>query len=359
MYARRSKNLSRTRPRAGLATLELVLSLPIMLFVMALIVNFGNVATWKIRAQSNTRYAAWRSLQDRTGHLDPNPVSWPQPATLSNSGGQSLADVDQIWNQRPKLITPVTRGPVITDPNQGRSIQVPGRFTMHDTVSVGKGHVQRRLPMLRGILSNDGRYGFTERQSLLDNRWDYRHLSMPANPADRRNVRGDSGNMRRRAKRWYRLDPVFFAEISAEVQQLVQADAQLKSNPTRFDLDPLDRDNELYYIGLRLRDHLPPGPIPATIPEPPTRFSVKDFHPRARRICERDPLVVQRQVVDALLRQIQKLPGRMAGQFASLYQSEINRLQQMMPPPQAEIDRLQRLLDQVQKFQNSLPPPYR
>ncbi len=54
-WAERTKGLrpshaSHHGGRRGLATLELALSLPVLLMVMALMVNFGNVASWKVRA---------------------------------------------------------------------------------------------------------------------------------------------------------------------------------------------------------------------------------------------------------------------------------------------------------------------
>jgi len=334
--------------------LELVLYLPIMLFVMALMINFGNMAAWKVRAQQNTRYAGWRTLDDRTGQNDPNPPHWPPPATLSTSGGNAMRNANAIWNAHPALTTPVVRGPVITAGAQaGGRIVVPGRFEMDAGVHAGDGEIHRRLPMLRGILPNNGRYGYTEHQELLDGRWEYRHLNWPRNPYDRGDVPGDGGNRRRRAKRWWRIDPPFFPEIQGELQRLAIADGKLKSNPTKHDLDPLDRDNEFYWYRLRAALGVI-GTVPPVIPEG-TRISVPDFHPRARVQCEVDKDRVKTTIVDPLVRQIERLPGRMGRAFAGLYRGEIARLEAMDPPPQAEIDRLKELLRQVQAFVDSLP----
>jgi hypothetical protein len=367
MKTRRRTYRSNDR-RCGLAMLELVLYLPIMLFVMALMINFGNIAAWKIRAQGNTRYAAWRTLDDRTGQNDPHPPNWPQNATLATSGGNAMADATAIWNQQPSLLTPPVRGPVIAAGNQGGAqIIVPGRFDMDARVHAGDGHVDRNLPLLRGILRNNGRYGFTLHQELLDGRWEYRHLNWPANPYDRNDVPGDWGNSQRRAKRWWRMDPQFFGEIQGELQQLGQADARLKGNPTKFALDPLDRDNEFYWIRLRARLGTLIIP-PATTPED-FRVPVPDFHPRAPIQCEIDRDRVKLTVVDPLVRRIERLPGTMGRAFAGLYSGEIARLKALkqaleaqMPPPaadiqaiQAEIDRLQGLLDQVNAFVGSIP----
>ena len=47
--------------RRGLAPLELVLALPILLFVMALIVCYGTISAWKVREHSVARLAAWET----------------------------------------------------------------------------------------------------------------------------------------------------------------------------------------------------------------------------------------------------------------------------------------------------------
>ncbi len=52
--------------RRGLAMLELVLALPILLFIMALIYNYGVVAAWKVRENSVARLAVWQTRWPRT-----------------------------------------------------------------------------------------------------------------------------------------------------------------------------------------------------------------------------------------------------------------------------------------------------
>ena len=75
-----SRITGRSEPRGlrhGLAPLELVLSLPLILFVMALIINFGVLACWKVRAATVARQAVWRQRFDRKGQTDPLPTGWP------------------------------------------------------------------------------------------------------------------------------------------------------------------------------------------------------------------------------------------------------------------------------------------
>ena len=64
--------------RRGLAPLELVLSLPILLMVMALMINFGTVACWKVRGLGVSRQCVWGNRWPRSTANFPQPVFWPQ-----------------------------------------------------------------------------------------------------------------------------------------------------------------------------------------------------------------------------------------------------------------------------------------
>ena len=341
-----------------------------MLFVMALMINFGTMASWKVRSQVNTRYAATRELRDRTGRNNPQPVNWPANATLSNGNGDAVTQPNNVWNRGRYLTSPVIRGPVIAEPNNGRTITVAGRFEMHQEAHTGNGNFERKLPMLRSMMRNNGVYRFNQQMDLLDNRWEYRHLPMPRNPYDRGDVPDDGGNLVRRAKRWYRLDPPYFPDLQSQLQALMTADQRLKNFPNKASLDPLDNDDELILFQLRrlLGDNfqgVPPANHPIW-----NQINVTDFHISvdARSITRRSlrgclPLITdptrRQQMIQSAVNRVQRLPGRMARHFASAYQSEISRLQQLMPPPQGEIQRLQRLLDQVRQFEQSLPRQYR
>jgi len=54
------------RSRRGLSTLEMVLALPVLLMIMALIINFGTVAAWKVRGLCAARHAVWSSRWPRS-----------------------------------------------------------------------------------------------------------------------------------------------------------------------------------------------------------------------------------------------------------------------------------------------------
>ena len=80
--AAKRNNLRSTTSRRGLAPLELVLCLPVLLFVLALIVDAGSKSCWKMRGLVAARDAAWRSRYGRSGANLPNAVPWRSPATM-------------------------------------------------------------------------------------------------------------------------------------------------------------------------------------------------------------------------------------------------------------------------------------
>lgn len=321
---------STVRPgRRGLAPLELVLSLPLMLFVMSLIVNFGTVAAWKVRSQTAVRYAAWRSLNGRTGQLDPNPAAVPPSATLSSSGTTALSNPDAVWNSTAALTTPSVRGPAITDPQSGQTIQVVRQLEATSGMHNGSARLDLHLPLLRGILSTDGSYSFNLDQPLLDHRWEYHDL-------------GYGDNRSRRAKLWYQLDPQNLPSLQQGYALLLQAQSRLQANPSAADLDPLDRDDEyIMYTG-----------------------SAPDFHPRVNG-CENDLAVVRASLIDGrggLIDRVTRLPGTMARAFLGLYRSQLQQLEALDPQPPgaaALIAELEEKIEQLQQFLGSLPPENR
>ena len=312
--------------RDGLAPLELVLVLPFLLFVMALMIDFGTRAAWKVRSQTNTRYAAVRTLMGRTGSFDPNPLTWPAPATLAAGGGSDVASVNNLWNAVPELQTPTIRGPQIVSPRGGRPIIVRRELEMSRGTHTGVTTFDRSFPLLeRGIPARVSRR-IDQQQELLDDRWQYQN-------------QGFGNNRSRRAKSWYRIEPSDFAELTGLLTALQEADGKLKANPSARFLDPLDRDDEfIRYTG-----------------------SAPNFYPRLRRACTDDPAAVQQLARTLITGGIQRLPRRMAGSFKGMYQREIDRLNKLDPKPPGtdqQIAALQQKIDQINRFIAALPRPY-
>ena len=95
------RSLTSQSPRSGLAPLELTLSLPFLLVLMALMINFGVIGSWKVRTQGNAHYAVFRTLLGRTGDSNPPPDNWPN-ATLNSRRRQLAPHVGQLWDADPR-----------------------------------------------------------------------------------------------------------------------------------------------------------------------------------------------------------------------------------------------------------------
>src|SRR5262245_32134723 len=94
--------------RSGLAPVELVLAIPLILFTVALSVIIGNAACWKIRASIVARNEIWSNRRPRSDTpADPRPAGWPQSATMNHSASRPLSDLNV-----PAFQNPLIRGPM-------------------------------------------------------------------------------------------------------------------------------------------------------------------------------------------------------------------------------------------------------
>ncbi len=133
--------------RAGLAPLELVLAIPIILFVFALILNAGYSGMWKLRGLGIAREAAWSTRTDRSAKTPPTyrKESWKSPTPTSSTGGAALlSSVD-----KPEVDKPVVRGPTIGNLEVDRDLLDPSRHTYQ-----GESSTTRPFPLLPDRLSH-------------------------------------------------------------------------------------------------------------------------------------------------------------------------------------------------------------
>jgi len=298
---------------AGLATLEMVLALPILLMVMALMVNFGTRFCWKVRTQGIARHAVWGARWPRTGNSNPRPDYWPASAGISTGDAADIPELDD-----PRVHQPVARGPLpggtvvntrLLDPTRG--------------VRFGSAEITRAYPMLGSVMGN---YRLHAETYFLDDKWQYQRMGL-------------GSTTQRRIPVIYALAKASPALVNAYVQSVVA----IVRSPLRADLAPLDRDDEFLYW----------------------EHSAPDFHPRLTRFCTLD-LDKAKQNVSDLIDHIQGKDERnnhvasvaetMARAFIGLYQRAIDRLRRPFapnpPPPavQAQIDQLQDKIDILEKF---------
>jgi hypothetical protein len=323
----------------GLAPLEMVLSLPILLFIMALIINFGAVASWKVRGLSAARHAVWSSRWPRSRGAFPRPTYWIPPE--SEMGAVDAGNVAELDD--PRVDLPVVRGPLPNGFEVNEDLLDPTR-------GLRRGESRRRadFPLLPGL----GPYHRTARNRFLDDKWQYQRTDWPEEGA-RLPV-----NAWRRIPVIYRLPQASPGLVSA---YMAAANAIL-SSPTRADLAPLETWKDDEYIGYSARFGWP--------------LERRDFHPRLQRFCSLDPETADERaqsVVDRVQGRGRRgepgwIPGvawELTRARIALYRRVIAELSSRIsavPPPSAaeiagmlaEISGLEGKIEVLQEFQTRL-----
>jgi hypothetical protein len=289
--------------RRGLAPLEMVLALPILLFIMALIVNYGTIASWKVRTLSIARQESFGERWPRTAAASPQPAYWPAAATAMGSAG--MANQTALDDPRPDQ--PVARGPMLGNIVVNRDLLDPSRGFRD-----GSAQLTRRYPMLGRL----GSYQVKADSHLLDDKWQYQRMGIPSTIAPR-------------IPYIYTLKQPPTALIDAYVQAAVA----IYFASFRTALAPLDRDPE-YITYSRLG--LCGGP--------------PDFYPRLRGFCSLERSQVD-PLVESLIKRIDGLPKSMAQSFLNFYNSLIRRARAMIARDQRMIAALGRISPQTPEIQ--------
>ena len=151
--------------RRGLAPLELVLALPILLMIMALMVNYGTMAAWKLRGHTAARYAAFSARWPRTGQSDPRPAYWPGSMEVEGAGNIARLDDQRVYH-------PVARGPLASGVQVNSELLDPSRGLRRGRASLTRGY-----PMIGKM----GSYHLTAEVYFLDNMWQYQRFGLSSN----------------------------------------------------------------------------------------------------------------------------------------------------------------------------------
>jgi hypothetical protein len=138
----------------------MVLALPILLLVMALMINFGAVASSRVDGLVAARHGGWASRAGRDRRASP-PLAGGAAGTPS-AGLQP--EVAQVREQHPVIHGPMPMGnlvnPDLLDPTRG--------------MRQGSSQFSGRYPMLQSL----GRYRINSRLNLLDGKWQHSEMGI-------------------------------------------------------------------------------------------------------------------------------------------------------------------------------------
>ncbi len=339
------RTADRTGVRRGLAPLELVLWIPILLMVAALMVIYGTSAAWRIRGETASRDAVWRVLEPRTGANEPRPPAKVWPHDAGGATYRFADDPNQIVElDDPAIDHPVVRGPLdagwevtdLLDPDREGLIR-------------GETSIRRNFPMLARMgsyTSGSIVQPILDRPWTID--WTFRRgvLEWPNEIGDYRPV-SPVPDVFRRTTLLYRFPTVDggrrdFEQVVAEAQAAVLGPG----------LQVLENDPDI----IRYRG----APV--------------DFHPRGVIICSLDPEEVrdrglERHVIDFIVRPpdqvglggVTRLPRTLTTFFLGLYRERIAQLEPREADGTATATELAELADlrgkeeQLEAYEERLP----
>ena len=313
--------------RRGLSTLEMVLVLPILLFMMALTINFGTAACWKIRSSIMARQTLWDSRSERSGSTDLRPAYWPTSGTTANST-DAVPELDD-----PRVNQPLVRGPL------------PGAIVNDELFDPSHGlhTASANLTRSHTLLKKMGKYHVASQSDLLDGLWTYAQMGLLCD------------NWEWRIPVLYKLSKADHSLVTAYFNAAIG----ILSASFRPALQPLDKDDEFISYGEIFGwDNKPP-----------------DFHPALNKFCSLDGQLADERVAE-LLDRIQGKKGetgsrvpdvaeQMTKAFIDLYKRVIDGIQhpESARPPLTDeqvaalkprVKDLEEKIEQLQKFLDSL-----
>lgn len=358
------------RGRAGLAPLELTLSLPILLFVMGLMIIAGTTAAWKARTDTTSRQATWRAILPRTGADDPNPRGWPeqQGQMRLEGNGDPFVDFDPFQAHQ------VVRGQPLSAPS-GESVTVlDDALDLQNDILIGLSEIQRRYPVLANMRP-DGIHPVRE-HPILNGDWRFSTIR-------NEDGRGIGGNVVRRVRHLYPSD--FEAELTAEINEYQDQAVGLISDPDGSTIDLLDRDDELasptprgliyeppYGIGRSPNYFLPEDGLTRSILTQPHRLCSYELD-AVRRIGNR--AVSLRSLGRDLEQEILRVPHRITRDHLRMHRGHLAHIERLLdllenpgglspdvltylqsrePAMRASQTQLEQYIDQLESFQQSL-----
>ena len=309
--------------RRGLAPLELVLALPLLLGFMALMINFGTVASWRLRSLSISRHMAFSMRWPRSGQTDPKPAYWPGSVTPSGPENVPLLDDSRVQHA-------VVRGPLPGGVQVNSTLLDPSRGLL-----TGTAEITRRFPLLGKL----GSYHLTASTYLLDDHWQYERTGL-----------GNNQSLR---------IPVIYQFSQLVGQHDTYLNSAVANYRSQYSNTALGMYSPLSPLVSPDRDSVEYGAL--------ARSTIPSFVPRLRRFCSLDPAVADASVDNLILRITGKdsnpwqagVADRMATGFTRFYNAVIRGAQNSNPPlPTAPliVAQMQAKIDLVKQFWDAINP---
>lgn len=194
----------------------MVLVTPILLLVMALIINYGTAACWKARCDAVARNIVWSDRDPRQSSWMPVPQNWKVPN--ATQGLQHEADLSSLDD--PRLRLPVVRGPMPFGTVVNGDLLNPATG-----FNAGRAGITRNFPLLAKLPN----YHFDVENALLDKGWEYWRMGLRDN-----------------APRWAPFRVPLLYSLSqppaGNAAAFQQAEMALLNAPFAAALDPLNND---------------------------------------------------------------------------------------------------------------------
>ena len=291
---RPSGGFGRDPRRRGLAPLELILVIPVLLLLTAVIIAAGVSASWKLRTSNSAHHVVMQTRWPRLG-WNPQPENWPVSATLSEDAATDLPVLDL-----PEIDHPVVRGPLASAEVNGDLLN-PTRGAR-----LGRAAMQRDQPIPPRV----GKLDYDVSDLILDDQWQYERMGLVH-------------TQQRRIPVIYALQQAP-AGLSQEYINAVMAIYYW--NGYQVDLAPLDREADFPRLGVPGADFHPPLPRdPATqVPEYP-----------AAKFSSTDTDEVRETNVEPLLEEmIPNVPESMTRGYLARYRMALQRKEQQLQAAQ-------------------------
>jgi len=160
----RDSQRNRLPARRGLAPLEMVLVLPVLMMLMATLIVLGFASSWKLRTETVARDVAWRARWHRFANDNARSIEWPGEGGMQVQPGNNLI----VFANEPVLQDPVIAGPL------GRLPVNQEVLNFSRSVINGVATLDRPPPVFAKLTN----YDFRVNHEVLDDRFQFHQMGI-------------------------------------------------------------------------------------------------------------------------------------------------------------------------------------